>query len=76
MCPLDGLPGAKQFSVPVIHWPRALWTQWSDVHKQSAKELAHDPSVERYDPAGPVAPVKTDPRAGLTTALKEAYERS
>ena len=74
-CTLDGLPGHKQFSVPVIHWPRALWTQWSDVHSKSAKELAHDSSVERYDPSGPVAPVKEDRRAGITQAFNEALSK-
>lgn len=74
-CP-EGGEGKRVYSVPVIHWPQALWTQWGDVHTQSAREMAHDPSIERYDPSGPVAPVNHDPRTGLQRALKEAHERS
>lgn len=71
LCSEGGL-GTRVYSVPEIHWPRALWTQWGDVHTKSAKELAHDPSVERYDPSGPVAPVKEDRRGDLSRAFNEA----
>lgn len=67
-----GGEGKRVYSVPVIHWPRSLWTQWGDIHNRSAREMARDPSVERYDPAGPVAPQKQDARPELKRAFNEA----
>ena len=70
-CPSGGV-GKRVYSVPTIHWPRALWTQWSDVHDRSAREMAHDPNVERYDPTGPVAPTRFDHRAEVGRAFDQA----
>lgn len=72
-CP-EGGEGHRVFSVPTIHWPRALWTQWSDVHTDSPRELAQRKDVERYDPTGPVAPVNDDSRPAILRAFKEAVE--
>lgn len=41
----------RVLSVPVIHWPKSLWNQWSDVYPDtSPKEMAKRKDVERYDP--------------------------
>jgi len=56
-CPHDGNPGRKVLSVPVIHWPRNLWNQWSDVYPDvSPREMAKRKDVERYDPNLPHKP--------------------
>lgn len=69
-----GQPAKRVFSVPVIHWPRSLWTQWSDVHSESPRELAARKDIERYNPSGPVAPVKDDTRPAIQRAFKDAVK--
>lgn len=47
----------RVFSVPVIHWPRSLWNQWSDVYPDvSPREMAKRKDVDRYDPSLPHKP--------------------
>ena len=75
-CPVDGAIGQRAYSVPVIHWPRALWTQWGDVHTRSPREMARDPNIERYDPTAPIDPIKVDPRAEIARAYKEAQAKA
>ena len=76
ICPRNpnGAPAVRRYSVPTIHWPRSLWTQWGDVHTRSEKELAHDPTVERYDPTAPVAKSRTDPKVDIKQAYTAARE--
>lgn len=62
-CPIDGSAGHKVMSVPVIHWPRSLWNQWSDVYPDtSPREMAKRKDIERYDPTYQHKPTLEQPR--------------
>jgi hypothetical protein len=53
-CPACGAAGAKQMSVPTIHWAPGTHpvtgTSWHDLYDESPRELAHKKGIERYDP--------------------------
>src|SRR3990167_10917572 len=48
-CPRDvAAELATQYLPPKLD--QNQWTSWYDVHDKSPRELAHDPTIERYDP--------------------------
>jgi putative FmdB family regulatory protein len=73
-----GQPAQRVLSVPTITWAPGTHpvrgTSWYDIHDKSPRELARDPNVERYDPSGPVDPVKADNRPAIERAFKEAVQ--